>query len=259
MPASILFKFASEDFTDFVVGWEESAPKRINPVTTPREHGAKVSEEPTYEPRNVRVTLHLFAADAEAARTAKDDIISGFPTGRDKLYKHDDRYLNAYFAGIESERIVEGTAGNVLELALKFFCDDPFYYATAATSTQDTSMVQSDTLVVTNSGSENLFASFTIVPSGGTMTSLTLTNSTLSPTRATDYQGSVSAGNSLVINTSAKTVTNNAANDLNNWKTSGGSASDWIWLQPGANTITVTTMTGPTTISLTVSHTNRWI
>lgn len=260
MTATIQFQFGSQDFTDECVDWRESVPKRLTPVTTPRADGATVSEEPTYEPRDVQVTIEVFGGTVEEARANLDAIIGNFPAGRSKLRKHSDRYLNAYFAGITSLQFIPGAAGNVIRADLRFFCDDPYYYSDAgAASTSDPSMAQSDTLVVTNSGGNILYPKLTIVPSGATMTSLKITNTSLSPNRAVDFNDSVAVGSTLEIDTSARTVTVDGSNALSGWHTPLWTASDWIWLNPGSNTLELTTLSGATSISLTVSHTDRWI
>jgi len=259
MPASVLVKFGSVDITDEAVSWTESCPRRLNPITTPREDGAKISEEPTFEPRTVRIALEVHGSSADDARTNFDAIVQSFPLGRSTLYKHDDRYLNAYWAGIDSEEFVEGSAGLVFRATITFFCDDPFYYSTSASSSSDAGLVATNTFTINNTGGSRVWPTWTFTPAGGTMTSFTIRNNTLSPQRTFDYQGSVSAGNALVADAEDKTVANNGTSDLNNWKTSGGTGSDFLWLEPGVNTLEIVTLTGPTSITVASAYTKRWI
>src|SRR3990167_3154787 len=143
MPASMSIKFGSVDFTEQAESWVEDLPKRINPVPLAKTHGAKLSEQPPFDVRTISIELVVIGTSADDARTNWDNIVNAFPEEIDKLYKHDDRYLNAYFAGVGNQTFEEGSAGIVIRGTLKFFCPDPFYYAltettssTAATGTK---------------------------------------------------------------------------------------------------------------------------
>lgn len=134
MPASLTIKFGSVTFTTEAEDWVEDIPKRINPVPLAKTHGAKLSEQPPFDVRTVSVELAVIGTSADDARTNWDNIVNAFPEEIDKLYKHDDRYLNAYFAGVSNQTFEAGSAGFVIRGTLKFFCPDPFYYALTETA-----------------------------------------------------------------------------------------------------------------------------
>lgn len=160
MPAAVLVQFGSTAFTGDVTSWSESCPKRINPISLAKVHGAKLSEQPPYDIRTVSISIAVHGTDAEDARTNLDNIINAFPEEIDKLYKHDDRYLNAYFAGIDSEEFSEGAAGLVLEANLRFVCPDPFYYALTQT-TSSTSATGTQASRTVNAAAANADLTFT--------------------------------------------------------------------------------------------------
>lgn len=138
MPAALQIKFGSTDFTTSATSWTETVPKRINPVSLAKVHGAKLSEQPPYDMRTVAIDVSVHGTTAEDARTNLDNIINAFPEEVDKLYKHDDRYLNAYFAGVDNLEFAEGSVGMVIQTTLRFICPDPFYYALTQTTSSTT-------------------------------------------------------------------------------------------------------------------------
>ena len=256
---ALLAKFGTIDFTANVIDWQESAPKRTNPQTTPRKDGVTLSEDPTYEARDVSVPIRVTGATADAALTALDAIVNNFPSARDKLYKYTDRYLNAYFIGVENLNFA-GSIGDVIECNLRFLADDPYYYTATPVQDSQTGKIQGNTFVVNNTGLSIVFPTMTFRPSGGSMTSLKITNTTSAPTLPWAYQGTVVAGQDLIANFEKKTLTNNGVNALDGWKTVGGTAASWLWLQAGNNTIEVTTLTpnNPPTLAITTAFTPRW-
>lgn len=155
MPAALIVKFGSTDFTTSATSWTESVPKRINPVSLAKVHGAKLSEQPPYDMRTVAIDVSVHGTTAEDARTNLDNIINAFPEEVDKLYKHDDRYLNAYFAGVDNEEFAEGSVGMVIHVTLRFICPDPFYYALTQTTSTTTATGTAATRTAAAAGANN--------------------------------------------------------------------------------------------------------
>jgi len=149
------------DFTEQAESWVEDLPKRINPVPLAKTHGAKLSEQPPFDVRTISIELVVIGTSADDARTNWDNIVNAFPEEIDKLYKHDDRYLNAYFAGVGNQTFEEGSAGIVLRGTLKFFCPDPFYYALTETTS--------------STAATGTKASRTVTPASGATGALTFT------------------------------------------------------------------------------------
>ena len=210
MPVTMLIKYGTVDFTSSATSWRESDPKRVNPVSNMLMHGAKIQGEATYEPRMVQIQIQVQGSTVEEARTNMDNIVGAFPTGENNLYKHSDRYLKAHYKGHTEIAPAEGSAGLVWDVTLSFIAGDPFYYpeagSTTATNANLTPSPQS--VSITNSGTEVIFPKLSITANGGTITSISVRNNTLSPTRTFDYVVTIAAGNTLVADLPNFRITN---------------------------------------------------
>jgi phage-related protein len=239
----------------------------MNPVTTPRVHGDRISEEPTWGPREVAITLHIIGTSIDAARNSLDALVGALTGARGRLYHYSDRYLNAYLQGQGDISHVDGSAGNVYAVALSFHCDDPFYYSTSAASdvwSIPAASSSPQTHTITNGGGEVVFPTITIRPTNGTLTRVELTNTSVTPNRTFAYQGVAPVGavlddKDLILTSADFTVTNDGVADLNSWKTVAGTASDILWLIAGANAMSLLWTGTATEITVTTAYTNRWI
>lgn len=97
-------------------------------------------------------------------------------------------------------------------------------------------------------------AVITITAAGGNITALTLAIGDADY----DYGGTVTSGQSLVIDAGALTVLNNGSSDVANWTAGGANATrHWLPIAAGGDTLTIT-YTGGSGHAVSVSHRDAW-
>jgi len=107
-------------------------------------------------------------------------------------------------------------------------------------------------LVVTNSGLLPVYDGvLSIARTSGTITSVTVSGGGVNFV----WTGSIGAGQTLVIDAGAQTVTIGAADAYAGFAL-GATARDWLPLEVGINILSVTVVGGNATISM--SHYNQW-
>lgn len=190
---------------------------------------------------------------ASLFRTAKNDLLRTLnPTrGYANFTLDDDRYLRCRPLALPS-LVESGRNDGWASWSARLQAADPYWYATSATTDSWSMPAQGDTKALTgNAGTEPAQPTVTVTAaSTGTM-ALVLTNGANSDALRLD--GEVTAGDVIAVNTLAQTVTLNGSNARSLM------SGDWLSLEPGANTLTLTTLAGVTLTSIVLSWRFRWL
>lgn len=144
----------------------------------------------------------------------------------------------------------EGT-NNVYRLVVEFLLADPWWYAESATTVGPTSIVSNpQNITVTNAGTYQVDDA--MITTVGEIVNPKFTVGS----RWVQYTGTVPAGGTLVVNCGAFTAALNGANVTGDISHVGG--VEWLLIQPGANTFTVSSSSMGTP-AVTVSFTAPFV
>lgn len=133
-----------------------------------------------------------------------------------------------------------------------YFFDEASNTVTLNTSPKTVPTPNAGNAVVTN-------AIITIVAGSSALTSLTINLVNALGTMALVFNGTVTSGQSLVIDCGAKSVLNNGSNAYNNLTLGGAhNIGPWLALYPGANDISVVKTGGSTNSTITISYSDGW-
>lgn len=146
------------------------------------------------------------------------------------LYLFDDRFLRGHLSDLDQEHLA---SLKVYDFSWKFTMPEPFYQAT--TKTRNKQSLSSSPLTFTLIVGGNVFSRpvIKITAGGSNITTLTIEN--LTTGQYMSYVGTITAGNSLIVDTEALTVQNNGSDDLANLT----GDSEMVFL-PGDNQIRIT-------------------
>lgn len=235
----------------YVEDWSEDQDTRLATSPIQRLDGELIDARSNLAPRMISVKGKLWADTEAALRTLVNTLAYNLNQGRCELQLDTDRFIYATKDSFK-KRFISGMAALGIEYQVDFFCDDPYWYALTATEQVETlTGAASQTINVTPAGLENTPCMLAVVPSG-TLTQVKYTNTNALSQIWAQYDGSVSAADTLLINGIEKTCTNAGANELGNLT---GDFVDLIGNQLNPLVITGTGHAG----QLTITYRNRWL
>lgn len=249
MPSQILV-FDGVDLSDYIQTWQEIAPTRLNIVTVPRRHGGLISDAVVQDVRQINLTGRVVSPDNTALglRTTLLTLSELLNRQNKKLQLWDDMYIVAYKSSF-GYQYVDGSSLRAADITINFQCVDPFWYSTTPSTAGSTdpiispNLTTSDQLIdftnniyrrdftIVNTGNLFVFPVITVQAGATPLTHITVRNLTLG--RLFTYTGTVQPGKILTVDTANFEVTNDGVEDLTNW------AGDFVWLNPGSNSIEI--------------------
>jgi hypothetical protein len=123
-----------------------------------------------------------------------------------------------------------------LPVELEFLCREGLWYGETQGTSGTLTQATSSPYVLTNNGTLPATCVLTITPGGGAFASVTVTNTTNGDTYT--YTGAVASGKALVVNSGAWSITNDGAAAYAGM-VYGATQSNWLRLNPGANSFTI--------------------
>lgn len=234
--SSILVQYDDLDFSETVEEIEISQPHSIVPMKVPKRHGAVVQEVPTLDPVRISMRGKIQEQDLDTLLTTLGNFQKTFSRFNKKLYIYNDRYYYAYVLSF-GYKYIEGAVFKSLAYSIDFFCADPFQYSTTEvtdsrtlnssdTAIDITNNIYRESFTLNNPGNSYVYPKFTITPAND-INSVIIRNITTG--RNITYTGTVTSGQSLVIDCANLTVTNNGTEDLTNF------SGSFLWLNAGNN------------------------
>lgn len=166
----------------------------------------------------------------------------------DKLLSFDDETGKEWNAQHIDTVVVKKTY-KYAWLDLVFSCNDPFGYATTATSDDQTITVNPTTKVIANAGQYYVFPVVTITFVQA-QTHIYVENDNISENRF-DISKTFDIGDVLVVDCKNKTVKLNGTADYSGFGSGGDGLAEWLMLNTGNNSITIGSTDA--TISITVN------
>lgn len=197
-----------------------------------------------FDSLGLNISGNVYGATATAARDTYDDLMQYLSVGEKDVYIYDDRYIRAFLTSKSDDR---KAANRVIVFDLKFITQIPFYqYVQYLRKTQAiSSSPTSFTLTVNGNVYSQPIINF--IAGGSNITSCTLENITRGETMS--FTGTVTAGNTLVIDGNDLTVLNNSVDEI------GSFSGDFLRLNPGDNILKFT----GSNCTIKVDWADRWL
>lgn len=204
--------------------------------------------------KKIKIDGMIIGTTPTLARTSQDtlnQVINSLMTKSNNekelrdLYLYDDRKIKVHLVDNKPENKV---ALRVFDFSLSFVAPEPYFISTNYIRVKQTISATPTTFTVTPSGNAFTRPIIKITNSSSNITSLTFENLTNGQTFS--YVGSLSTGNSLIVDTDAFTVQNNGTDDIANFT----GDLDTILL-PGGNQIRITGLVSGT---VRVDYLDRW-
>ena len=241
---------------DGVANWNSEIRTRVQAETFPRRHGAIGPDVTFLTERHVLLTGEV----VKTSEALLDSYLDGLARrlvelGRDKLtFKStDNRYLNAILSRYRTRAAARRIPALARGFDIDFLIADPFWYSTTES---DSGLVQPDASpfvfpsALNNSGEAETPPRIEIKAVGANKSNIKITNTTTS--LFMDFTGTITAGQTLILDHDDMTVDNGGSNALNDI----ASGSSFFSLVRGNNNISYT---GPTSgVDITVYWTERY-
>lgn len=194
------------------------------------------ADESNKSPKQITVEVTVTGTSRSDLNSNLDSIKKTLNNWNDKQLIFDaqsDRYWNARFQSLTGAY----KSSSLWQGVLDFIAYDPAAYAVSETSTTVNLTSSPQTVSITINGSEKVDPVYTITPNN-TYTGVKIDNTTTD--MDLDYTGALVNADSFVVDCSAWTVKNNGTSVISGIS----STSEFPYLIPGANSLTVTGVTG---------------
>lgn len=218
-------------------------------VVTPARGDRSAAIDAYLQPRVVSLS-GMIMNSTWSTRDQLRDAVSAFAyahgPGHKALYRDTDRYVTAQ---VRSLTLGEDVGLLACPWRCEFLAADPYWYSSTESSDTWASPLSGTTRSVTTAGLATSPPKLTVTvgAAGGTL-NLTMVNAG----KSWNFQGTVSAGDVIIIDHSAETVTRAGSSVMSLW-----SGTFWT-LAPGANTLEIT-YSGPSIASVVTAWRDRWL
>lgn len=218
------------DLSTYLEEWKPSKKYRMAKFTVARRAGV-ITPSSEHDSKSYAMSGKIYGTNATTARTAFDAFLQAINNGEKDLYLYDDRFIRVFLDSQDHDYIA---ALRVMKFTLRFHAQDPFYRALQKLRNQQTISSSPTTYTVTNNGTAYTRPVISFVAGGSSITSLTIENLTTGQTWS--WTGTVTAGNTMIVDFENATVTNNSVDSVQY------SVGDYpqFRLDPGANQIKFT-------------------
>lgn len=218
------------DLSTYLEEWKPSKKYRMAKFSVARRAGV-ITPSSEHDSRTYAMSGKVYGTTATTARTAFDAMLQAINNGEKDLYLYDDRFTRVF---LESEDHDYIAALRVMKFSLRFHAQEPFYRALQKLRNQQTISSSPTTFTLTNNGTAYTRPVISFVAGGASITSLTIENLTTGQTWS--WTGTVTAGNTMVVDFENATVLNNSVDAV---QYSVGDYPQWR-LDPSANQIKFT-------------------
>lgn len=241
------------DLNNYIEEWVPAKKYRTQTYKIARRDGLKMPNT-TIESQTIKLKGNVVDNSLTVARSTFDGVIKGINSIRYKpngdrepknLYLFEDRFIKCFLDDFNNE--YQG-ALKIMKFDARFSAPEPFHqYINKLRKAQSISSSPTSFTVTVN-GNAYTKPQIKITAGAGSITTLTIQN--LTTGQLFSYTGTITAGNSLIVDTDQQTVLNNGIDDL----TSFTGDLDLILL-PGDNAFKFTGTTGG---AVRVDWFDRW-
>lgn len=225
---------------------------RINEHRFPRRPGTIAPRVPARDANRIPLRGEIWK-DSEAQIIQYFELLGKkLDGGRDRLFIRDNnRFLNAVAEFFNWRFVATRRPDVTAAYDLGFYCDDPFFYASAVSAqTETVGAANTATFSVTNNGGARTSPAFQVkrTSSANDQADITITHTTTG--LFLKWEGTLPDGNIVTFDTANRRVTALGANGLNNF-----TGSIMLELEPGLNNFQYD---GPGNVGIVIAWHERW-
>jgi phage-related protein len=233
------------DLSGYLETWKPGKKYRLSKFVVPRRPGVYIPNA-EHDVLSLKLTGNVYGTTATAARTSFDAMLQAINNGEKDLYLYDDRFLRVFLESEDHEYIA---ALRCMKFSLGFVAQSPFSYFVQRLRTQQAIAASPTTFAVTTNGSVYTKPKISFVAGGSDITSCTIEN--LTTGQLWTFTGTVTAGNTLLVDFENGILTNNSVDSIAN------SVGDYpqFRLDPGANQLRFT----GSNCTIKVDWFDRWL
>lgn len=218
------------DLSTYLEEWKPGKKFRMAKFVVARRPGQIIPFSEHGE-KTIGLTGKVYGTTQTVARTAFDAMLQAISQSEKDLYLYDDRFARVFLDSEDHDYIA---ALRVMKFNLRMVMQSPFDYSLQKYRSQQSISSSPTTWTITNNGSAYTKPKISFVAGGSDITALTIENLTTGQTWS--WTGTVTAGNTLIIDFDAVTILNNSV-DATQY-----SVGDYpqFRIDPGANQIKFT-------------------
>ena len=222
------------DLSTYLEDWKPGKKFRMAKFVVARRAGSIIPSNEHGE-KTIALTGKVYGTTSTTARTAFDAMLQAISQGEKDLYLYDDRFARVFLDSQDHDYIA---ALRVMKFNLRMVMQSPFEYSLQKIRNQQTISSSPTTWTITNNGTVYTKPKISFVAGGSDITALTIENLTTGQTWS--WTGTVTAGNTLVVDFDLVTILNNSV-DATQY-----SVGDYpqFRIDPGANQIKFTGSNG---------------
>lgn len=236
---------AFTDISSYLNNWRGSKQYRMSRFTVARRPGLIIPNT-EHDSISLKMNGQLFGTTPTAARTAWDSFLQAINGSEKDLYLYDDRFMRVFLDSMNPEPIA---ALRGFKFDMSFVAQVPFSLSSQRYRIQQAIAASPTTFTVTTLGNVYSKPMITFLAGGSDITTCTIEN--LTTGQLWTFTGTVVAGNSLIVDFDAVTLTNNGVDSIAN------SVGDYpqFRLDPGANQLKFT----GSNCTIKVDWFDRWL
>lgn len=213
------------DLSSYLEEWKPAKKYRMAKFVVARRPGSIIPENEHGE-KTIAMTGKVYGTNQTTARAALDSILQSLSLGEKDLYLYDDRFARVFLESQDNDYIA---ALRVMKFNLRFNVQSPFCYSLQKYRSEQAISSSPTTWTVTSNGTAYSKPKISFIAGGTDITSLTLENLTTGQTWS--WTGTVTAGDTLVVDFQEATILNDSVDAVQY------SVGDYPQLRvdPGAN------------------------
>jgi len=215
------------DLSDEIESWDLNRKYRNAKFSVPRRDGAIINSIHFAE-KTLSVKGKVCSTALATARTNWDSILQYLNDGEKDIYLYDDRFVRGYLINADHNY---KAALRIIDFSAQFVIQDPFSRYIQRLRTTQAISSSPTAFTVTNNGNIYTRPKISFI-AGSDITTCQLQN--LSRAENMVFSSTVSAGNTLEIDSENLTVENNSVDSLSSF------SGDFIVLNPGINNLKFT-------------------
>lgn len=230
------------DISTYAEKWDLSRKYNNSKFTIPRRDGVYIPEI-HYGEKTLSIKGKVWGTTATTARTAWDTFLQAMNDGEKDIFLHDDRFVRGYLVS-ESHNYI--AALRVVEFTLQFVIPKPFTYYFQRTRLSQV-ITATTAFSLTTTGSVYTKPKINFIAGVSDITSLQFQN--LTTGEVFTFSGTVTAGQTLIVDCEECTVENNGTDAIAYF------TGDFAKLNPGVNALLFT----GSNCTIKIDYYNRWL
>jgi hypothetical protein len=196
------------DLSSYLETWKPNKSYRMSKFVVARRPGSIVPSS-EHSDRSISLSGKVYGSTATIARSNFDALLQALSIKEKELYLYDDRFHRVYLESQSAEYIA---ALRCVIFNLSFYEQSPFSLGLQKLRTQQVISSSPTTFTVTSNGSVYSKPVIQFVAGGSDITSCTIENLTTGQTWS--FTGTVTAGNTLLVDFGLNILTNNGTDSV---------------------------------------------